>query len=431
MIGIDRIPEEALPESAGRAGLLRASDVRGLHRLVNDATISITDLVEAVHSVIEGSVGIIAGRPSTARTRGITGLVYRSVRGVTRLTGRAIDAVLRPLDALAASSASSDAREAFLAALNGVVGDHLEKSGNGLAIDMAFRVAGRAIELSRPVLAAAFPEGARHLVVLVHGLCMSDLQWRRNGHDHGQALARDLGCVPVYLHYNSGRHISYNGRDFADRLDALVKNWHGPLDRLTIVGHSMGGLVARSACHYAELADQSWLRRLDDLVFLGTPHLGAPLERIGTLADALIGVSRFSAPFARIGLTRSAGIKDLGHACLIDAHWQCVGRAPRNAVALPSGVKCHALAASRQAHAGRTGARVRGDGLVPVDSALGRHDDPARDLALPANRCWIGYRMGHLDLLDRADAYRRIRRALAPRTAGVERRSPSPPQRQR
>jgi len=304
-----------------------------------------------------------------------------------------------------------------LAAVNGVIGDYLAATGNPLATPLCLRAAGKRLELTAAGLASAFPRPGRHLLVLVHGLCMNDLRWTRRGHDHGAALARDLGCTPVYLNYNTGRHVSENGRDFADRMDALLRAWPHPIEQFTMVGHSMGGLVARSACHYGSQAGHGWVERLDRLVFLGTPHLGAPLERAGARADFLIGVSPYSAPFARLGKVRSAGVKDLGHAYLCDEDWQpahgAAARPHRTRVALPPGVRCYALAASRQAHAGPAGAKTRGDGLVPVASALGRSRHASRDLGLPDTRCWIGYGMGHFDLLDRADAYETVRNWVA------------------
>ena len=116
---------------------------------------------------------------------------------------------------------------------------------------------------------------------------------------------------PVYLHYNSGRHVSENGREFAALLEQLVAGWPVPVDELVIVGHSMGGLVARSACHHAEAQGQAWLASLTKLVCLGTPHHGAPLERGGRWVDVLLGLSPYVAPFARLGKARSAGITDL------------------------------------------------------------------------------------------------------------------------
>jgi hypothetical protein len=410
----DALPERPMTKRA----IVRLSDVRGIHLLANDATVAVADLVESMHATILGTPSIIVGRPPRDRTRGITGFVYRSVRGIARLVGESVDAALHPLAGAIDARASSPRREATLAALNGVLGDYLHSTGNPLAIEMSFRSGGARLELSRSALAAAFPRKGNHLVVLVHGLCMNDLQWMRNGHDHGAALARDLGCTPVRLHYNTGRHISENGRDFAERMEALVREWPHPIAQLTVIGHSMGGLVARSACHYASRAGHAWTRHLDNLVFLGTPHFGAPLERAGTLADLLIGISPYSAPFVRIGRVRSAGIRDLGHAWLVDEDWQArrdaaTGAGP--ALPLPPRVRSFAIAASLQKRRGAVAARLRGDGLVPVDSALGRSRDAARDLALPEKRRWVGLAMGHLDLLDRQDAYARMRDWLAER----------------
>ena len=377
---------------------MRPSDLRGLGRLARDATVGLTDVVEAMHHTIARKPGIL-GEPPKGRPGGITGLVYKSVRGVTRLVGGGVDALLGVLAPLIAERPSSQEREAVLAALNGVLGDYLVASGNPLAIAMCLRVRGAPLTIAREALAAAFPQPGRKLLVLAHGLCMNDLEWNRAGHDHGAALARDLGCTPVYLHYNTGRHISANGREFADLMEALMREWPHPIEQLAIVGHSMGGLVARSACHYAKLAGHAWPKRLDHLVFLGTPHLGAPLERAGAQADLLLEISPYTAPFARLGKIRSAGIKDLSRGSLRE------GRPL---------VRCYAIAASKQARPGARGAKIRGDGLVPVNSALGRHSDASLDLGLPETRRWVGYGMGHFDLLGRKDVYERIARWLGP-----------------
>ena len=157
---------------------------------------------------------------------------------------------------------------------------------------------------------------------MVHGSCMSDRQWCRSGHDHGAELARDLGYQAVYLHYNSGRHVSTNGREFAGQLESLVSGWPAPLDEIVIVAHSMGGLVTRSACHHAEVSHLTWRAKLRTMVFLGTPHHGAPLERGGNWLDFLLGVSRYSAPLAQLGKIRSAGVTDLRFGNVLDEHWE-------------------------------------------------------------------------------------------------------------
>src|SRR3990172_1303034 len=216
---------------------------------------------------------------------------------------------------------------------------------------------------------------------------MNDRKWKRNGHDHGEALARDLGFTPVYLLYNSGRPVAENGRELSDLLEALLDAWPARAPELVILGHSMGGLVARSACDTASEAGHAWVGQLGKLGFLGTPHHGAPLERGGRWLEGALGVSPYTAPLARLGRLRSAGITDLRHG----------SPAP-----LPTGVACYALAATR-------GPGPIGDGLVPVQSALGRHPEPAKTLAFPASNCWVGSGMGHFDLLDRREVYGRLR----------------------
>lgn len=384
---------------------IHAADLRGYGRLAVDATLGLADLVEAVHAGIATRPGAHAkaGRP---RAGGISGLVYRSVRGVTRLVGASADTLLGRLAPLVGEVPSSRAREALLAALNGVLGDHLAASGNPLAIRMQLRRDGWPLELTRRALAAAVPQPTARLLVLVHGLCMNDLQWRRGRHDHGAQLAADAGYTPVYLHYNSGLRVDANGRALDGLLEALVKAWPVPVEELALLAHSMGGLVARSACHHGARARRGWLRRLKRIVFLGTPHHGAPLERAGGWVDLILGASPYTAAFARLGRIRSAGINDLRHGDVL-------GDGKAGAVPLPRGVQCYAMAASLAAPDSDARRHLLGDGLVPLRSALGQHPDPAHDLALPAAHTWTGHRMNHLALLGRRGAYPRLRRWLA------------------
>jgi pimeloyl-ACP methyl ester carboxylesterase len=397
---------------------LPLSDIRGYSRLVVDATIGVTDLVEDVHSNILRVPGL--GAHAHGRTRGITGLVYRNIRGTTRLVGVSIDALLALFGAAfePASSSSSAEREAVLAAVNGVLGDHLAASANPLAIPMRLRRDGQPLALTIRALAAALPQPTGKILVLVHGLCMNDLQWRRKEHDHGAALAADAGFTPLYLHYNSGLHVSTNGRAFAGQLETLLQAWPAPVDELVIIGHSMGGLVARSAYHYGRVAGHAWPRCLSKIIFLGTPHQGAPFERGGNWVTIGLGVSRYTAAFARLGKIRSAGITDLRHGSLLDEDWEdrdrfAHARDMRRAVPLPEGVQCYAIGAAIATGVSVPSAPLLGDGLVPLRSALGQHRDPTRDLSFPESRQWIGYGMSHLDLLDRREVYEQIRQWLA------------------
>ena len=376
-----------------------------------------SEVVETIHRDILH--GPLPGRGSSPRrTRGVTGVVYRGVRGITRLAAGAAESALARLALWAEPRASSPERDAFLAVLNGVVGDHLEATANPLALPMTFRHRGHDLELTSRGLADALGAPSPRLLLLVHGLCRGDRQWQRGGHDHGAALARDLGWTPVYLRYNSGLHVSRNGRALADRLQDLCAAWPSPLEQIVVVAHSMGGLVTRSACHYADLAGHGWLRALRSLICLGTPHHGAPAERGGNRLETLLEAMPYAAALGRLGKLRSAGITDLRHGYLVDEDWRAADRFARagdrrTPVPLPPHVDCHALAASLGRRDGDLKDRLLGDGLVPLASALGQHADPRLDLRLPADRRWIAWESSHLDLLGSSAVYEQIRARVA------------------
>jgi pimeloyl-ACP methyl ester carboxylesterase len=368
------------------------TDLRGYGRLAADAGVGITNLVESLHQTITRVAD------PTGVSRRVSPIVYFAIRGGARLAGRGIDAALASLAPMIPEGTPTVRQEALRAAINGVYGDHLASTGNPLAVPMRLRRDGRPLTWTREKLAAAIPDAGSRVLVLVHGLCTNDLRWRRGGHDHGTALARDLGYTPIYLHYNSGRNVADNGAEFAGQLETLAAQWPVVLDELTIVGHSMGGLVARSAVQAARGEQLAWPKRLRRLVFLGTPHHGALLEQLGSWVEAALHASRYSAPFARLGAARSAGITDLRHG---------------SDVALPAGIECFAIAATLGVRARPVLDQLLGDGLVPLDSALGRHPNAAKALAFPPERQWIARRTRHLDLMGHAEVYARLREWLA------------------
>lgn len=427
------MPHHRPPSEPGQKPLSRrpsspVADTRGGLQLVVDGSRHITGLVEALHGQIQRFApplrsGDAQGLPARADdndglppTRGLTGLVYRSIQGGMRLVGDGLDGLLAPFDSVLASGPSSPRRDALVAALNGVLGDHLLRSGNPLAIPMQLRRHGQPLDLAAPAAGVASEPVPRRVLLLVHGLCMSDGGWQRNGHDHGELLGRALGLAPVYTHYNSGRHISDNGRDLADALEQLLADWPVPLDEIVILGHSMGGLVARSALAQAAEAGQRWPQKVRQLVFLGTPHHGAPLERAGNWLHRVMDLSPYVAPFTRLSRLRSEGITDLRHGNLLASDWQDGSRFHhadrRTPVPLPDGVACHAIASTAGAP-GSPGSLL-GDGLVPVDSALGRHKRRALDLRIPPAQQWLGHGIHHLDLLSDPAVYRRLLSWLSP-----------------
>jgi pimeloyl-ACP methyl ester carboxylesterase len=364
---------------------LTPADLRGLAQLSIDGVVGVTGVVESVHHTITSLPRIVSAAPE-GRTRGITGLVYRTVRGTTQAVGWSLDTLLSALPRHAATPSSQ--REALVAALNGVWGDHLAATNNPLAIRMALQHTEK--------------RASGRVLVLVHGLAMNHLQWTHNGHNHGDTLARDLDFTPVFLHYNSGRHIAHNGREFSSLLERTVADWPVPIEELVIVGHSMGGLVARSACHAG--AKQRWRKHLSALVCLGSPHHGAPLERGGRLIDLALGVSPYAAPLARLGLTRSAGITDLRFGNVQDTPMP---------TPLPKGVRSFFVAATTAQKITGLRSNALGDGLVPLASALGQHKDPALALPVPNDHRFVITSANHFDLLSHTDVYARLRRWLA------------------
>ncbi len=405
------------------ASPVSGSDLRGAARLAFDAVIGVIGVVETMHGAILRRTSLFPS-PSGERTGGLTGLVYQAVRGGTHLAGAGADAALALLDPILAFENPAPGWEGARAALNGVLGDHLAGTANPLAIPMCLRVGGQPLQLQKDSLRDLVPLTGR-LVVLVHGLCLNGRHWNHGGHDHGAALARDLGYTPVYLHYNTGLHISANGRAFAQLLQALAAEWPVPIEELVIIGHSMGGLVARSACHYAAAEGHDWTRHLSTLIFLGTPHHGAPMERGGQWLHLLFNWSPYTAPFAKLGRIRSAGITDLRYGNLLDSDWEDRDRFEhigdtRQAVPLPEGVRCFAMAAVTGNGASGLRDRLLGDGLVPLQSALGEHEDPSHTLFIPRGRQWVGRAMNHFDLLGRQEVYGQIRLWLGPPSPGED-----------
>lgn len=417
---------DTLKPKPGRDALLRhvrPSDLQAALRLATQATTEVIGIAEGVHQAVRARLGLPAGTVPQ-RTGGLTGQIYQGIRGVTQLVGHGLDSALASLlplvDDPTHHPAPSPAREAVLAALNGVLGDRLQDTANPLAQAMELRHQGQRLPLDRPaVLRARLAQASPHLTVLLHGLCMNDTQWLRHGHDHGAFLAQALGVTPVYLRYNSGLHTSTNGRDLARQLDALTAQWPVPLASITLIGHSMGGLVARAACEEAARHRLGWRARLQHLIFLGTPHHGAPLERAGHGVDVLLAATPFTAPFARLGQLRSAGITDLRHGHVRDADWAGRERFDsaldhREPLPLPEGVACFTVAATLAPQRGLLVERLSGDGLVPLRSALGQHDDPQRRLVFARDSQRTVYRTGHLELLSSPVVAQQLLQWLAP-----------------
>ena len=419
---------------------LRASDARAVAQLAIQATVGVAHMAEGVHQSVWSTLGATGGKVP-GQTGGLTGLIYQSVRGITTLIGKGLDGAftrLQPLfEAADQAAPESPQREAVVAALNGVLGDRLVASGNPLATPMTLRYSiGRDDQRARnaqnavldwQVLPADFKPTGK-VLVFIHGLCMNDLQWQsvhaqpgsergsEPGADHGTALATTLGYTPVYVRYNTGQHTSTNGHLLSAQLEQLAQHWPTPITDLTVVAHSMGGLVTRSALHTATHPPGQglkWPTLMKNIVFLGTPHHGAPLERAGNWIDVILGSTPYSRPFAKLGQLRSAGITDLRYGHVLDADWQGHDRFrrkpdSRESVPLPEGVACYCVAATTASKRSLVADRLVGDGLVPLPSALGLHHDPKHNLKFAKDKQMTAFNMNHMELLTRSEVTNQI-----------------------
>ncbi|MCF7742160.1 esterase/lipase family protein [Aeromonas veronii] len=379
------------------------SDIRELAQLLTQALPATVQITEAVHQAVLGGMGI-KGREK-GKTAGLTGLIYKGVHGAANSLGSGINDLLARLPLPTQPSvAETPKRAALLATLNGVLGDKLVEQQNALATPMTLRYQGKPLDWKD--IPADLPHAGR-VLLMIHGLCMNDLQWHTSYEgksvNHGEAVAGALGYLPIYLRYNSGLSIASNGQALALQLEDLCDRWPGAIKQLSVLAYSMGGLVIRSACHYAQTHSLRWPKRLRHLIFLGTPHHGAPLESAGHWLEQLLPVTPYSMPFVKLTRIRSQGIRDLRHGKVIDASRNnkefTIRRDPRQPLPLPSGVACFAIAGTTSAKRTLLAERLIGDGLVPLRSALGLHRERAHQLDFPPEHTLIAYRTTHMALL--------------------------------
>ncbi|HEX6238881.1 MAG TPA: hypothetical protein VFZ68_16900 [Acidimicrobiales bacterium] len=317
------------------------------------------------------------------------------------------------------------------AVLNGLVGDVLAEQRSALAVPLSFRTrSGEELPLERGALERALPDAGPRLCVLVHGLMSTEAVWRFAGRPrltYGELLAREHGVTPVYVRYNTGRHISTNGRELAAGLQRLVRAWPVRVREIGLIGHSMGGLVIRSACHYgrhgATLRDRvrrrgPWPARVRRMVLVGTPNRGATLEVIANLISAALW--SVPVPVTRLvgsGLDRrSDGIKDLRWGAVLDEDW--LERDPaatdpprRHRVRVPRRAEILVVSGTLAALPGGASLaavdRVLGDGLV---SAVSTEARPAGDEPAPLPRVTVRRlpRINHIALANHPHVHREI-----------------------
>lgn len=326
---------------------------KGLKSLVHDAVDHTTALIEEGHaSVARGALRVVdlvdPGNETAREVDALRGAITAGVLGRVRAVNRAVEALTdRGVELVAAAADPAEPApvpmrsdqmkraavigDAALGTINGIVGDHLAARANGLALEMSLRAGDRYVALTPEGVRDAVPSPSGAVVIFVHGLCATEWSWCLNAEAYhgdpaanfGTLLARDLGVSPVFARYNTGRHVSENGRELAAMIERLVACWPVAVTSVSLVGHSMGGLVARSACHYADVEGLAWRAKLTRVACLASPHRGAALEKLGNVLGRALGAIDLPGTQipARILQARSAGIKDLRYGYVRDEDW--------------------------------------------------------------------------------------------------------------
>jgi pimeloyl-ACP methyl ester carboxylesterase len=402
---------------------MQRSDIRAVGRLAGEASSVLTTLVRGMHTGIAGRVFGSIGPPA-APTRvihdGIAQAIYggveRGLRGATHAVGAVAAEVWG--DDTDEALESRPAPAAFMAAVNGLYGDELTERENPLAGAMDIRHRGKPVAPTADSLAAAFPMATGRVVVFLHGWCLNERYWFRrpredaqptDSRSYGERLHDDLGFSPVYLRYNTGLHISVNGRRLVEILDELHGQWPVPITELVLVGHSMGGLVARSACHYGAQQQHGWTDSVSHVVCLGSPHLGADLEKgvsVASWALARLPETRAIATFLN---SRSDGVKDLRFGACLDEDWRDADpdeflRDRCNEVPFLPHATYHFAAATV---APPLLGMIAGDHLVRSQSAAGRGN--SRRVPFDADQGLTLTGLNHFDLLNHPVLYAKLR----------------------
>jgi pimeloyl-ACP methyl ester carboxylesterase len=399
---------------------MRATEVRALGEVAAEGVTVLHDIVQGMHTGIASRVFASVG-PAARPVEVVHNAIAQAVYAVVGTAGQRVP---EAVGALAATRFDGDtpldqtpAVAEAIAALNGIYGDELAARGNALATTMGVRVNGRSVDPTPAVLAEAFPDATNRIVVFVHGLCQTESSWRRpprpsveapDPRPYGARLREDLGFTPVDVRYNTGLHISTNGHALDDLLAALTDSWPVPVADIALVGHSMGGLVVRSACHYGVEEGRDWTQRVRQVVCLGSPHLGADLEKGVNAASWALARLRETRALAQFLNLRSDGIKDLRFGACLDDDWaeadpdEFLRDRCAEVPFLPH-ASYHFVATSA---APRAVGLVMGDHLVRPSSASGRGRN--RRIPFEPDNGLVMSGLHHFDLLNHPDIYDRL-----------------------
>lgn len=407
---------------------------QGITDLLHDVVEKITDLVQETHEQASEKtvrmLGVVPPAGEVARAvetvrRPVAGRVYDTIRVTNRLVQGVVRVGLQTVPPeldIAPGQAWPDLTQATL---NAAFGDFLEAQGNALATPMAVMHRGQALPFDPGSIERAWPDPSERLCVFVHGLACTEREWCWGAEAawgepeacYGHLLQRDLGYTPVFIRYNTGLHISDNGQRLAQLLDDLVAAYPRDVKQLVLVGHSMGGLVSRSAVHYGHHAGRAWLAPLTHVFCIGSPHHGAPLEKASNMLASVLGwfdTAGTQVP-AKLLRARSAGIKDLRFGNLVEEDWR--DRDPdglddgRTSACMVQSVAYYFISGSVTADPDHPLGQLLGDILVSLPSAVGHHAEPLRRVEFEGGEVLGG--MHHMALLNHPKVYEAIRRALA------------------
>lgn len=411
---------------------------RGVVDLLGDTYAQLTGGIHEFHTAI-------ADQPFTALKRvpaisagttpvrvlhdGITDAVYTSVKEIGALSFTLAGATLKLIEEQAPqpSAAPHPRTDLAFSALSGLFGDHLVGRRNPVAPQFGLYRDGVMLDVNRAALSASFPEAPSRLVIFVHGLCCNETAWQlyqKPGDDSTRPYGEQLdkhGYASLYLRYNSGAHISQNGRRLARLMQRLLAEWPVAVDDITLIGHSMGGLVIRSAAAAGQRRGDAWPGKVGNIICIGSPHQGAALERGAEALAQILQNFELSRPWARVLEARSVGIRDLRFGATSDPDWRA-GLArqwrPPNPIARLENARYHFIGCSLGEHARDWRGFLLGDGLVHLPSSL------AQELADTDSA--VLFQRHHMQLLNDPAVY-----ALIAKQLGVAKRRKTSPARQK
>ena len=401
---------------------MRPEEITGFGDLASEAAAGATTQIQEMHAGIAGRVWRRVGPAATPVRLAHDRIARTAYAAAGELTRAAVSAGARAASVVQSrdspSVQRSPAGRVVVSALNGAFGDTLVRRHNPLALPMSFRRGGRDLDIDAASLSSAYPRAKQRLAVFVHGLCETDDAWKLGAARHapyGHRLEVELGYTPLYVRYNTGRHVSENGRELAQALERVIAAWPVRVDEVVLIGHSMGGLVSRSACHYG--AGSDWVAKVRHVVTLGTPHRGAPLEQVTNAASAALARLPETRPLARALNIRSSGIKDLRYGYLVDECWldqDCdayLRNTSREIPFLPS-ARHYFICATLSREPDAVVGRIVGDLLVLLPSAWA-HPGRGKRLQFPIEHYYHLGGASHFDLLNHPAIYDQMRRCLS------------------